>query len=96
MKSQFVGGTQSGSEQKGVDLFYLDHSMRSLIADTRNGPSDSLLADVKIMQDFAKANPDKANVAGLNAWVEKVVGTDEPSKAAPATARSKPGMGGSF
>ncbi|MDP2206397.1 MAG: hypothetical protein Q8K65_08830 [Alphaproteobacteria bacterium] len=96
MKSQFVGGAQNGSEQKGVDLFYLDHSMRGLIADTRGGPSESLIADVKIMQEFAKANPDKANVAGLNAWVEKVLGTDEPNKAAPTTARSKPGMSGNF
>lgn len=95
MKSQFIGGGQGGTEQKGVDMFYLDHSMRALTADTRNGPSDSLIADVKIMKDFAAANPDKANVAGLNAWVEKVLGSEEPAKPTPTTGK-KPGMGSGF
>jgi hypothetical protein len=90
MKSQFVGGTQNGLEQ------YLDCSLRGLAADTRSGPSAGLMADIKIMQDFAQANPDKANTACLNAWVEKVLGSEEPGKPAPAAPRSKPGMGGSF
>lgn len=90
MKSQFVGGTQNGLEQ------YLDCSLRGMTADTRGGASAGLIADIKIMKDFAATNPDKANVAGLNAWVEKVLGTEESNKPAPTTARSKPGMGGNF
>lgn len=90
MKSQFVGGTQTGYEQ------YLDCSLRGMTADTRGGASSSLVADIKVMQDFAQANPDRTNTARLNAWVEKVLGSDEPNKPAPATSRSKPGMGGGF
>lgn len=92
MKSQFIGDGH-GVEQKGVDLFYLNHSMRALTADTRKGPNDSLIADVKIMKAFAAANPDKANVAGLNAWVEKVLGSEDTIKVAPSTGK-KPGMNG--
>jgi len=89
MKSQFVGGTQNGLEQ------YLDCSLRGLAEDTRSGPSASLVADIKVMQDFAATNPDKANGARLNAWVEKVLGSEEPTKPAP-TAGKKPGMGNGF
>jgi len=90
MKSQFVGGTQNGFEQ------YLDCSLRGMTTDTRGGVTAGLAADIKIMQDFAQANPDKANTAGLNAWVEKVLGATEQNKPAPATTRGKPGMGSGF
>lgn len=89
MKSQFVGGGQNSFEQ------YLDCSLRGMAADTRSGPSPSLVADIKIMQDFAATNPEKANSARLNAWVEKVLGSEEPAKPAPTTGK-KPGMGSGF
>lgn len=91
MKSQFVGGGTAG----GLDQ-YLDCSLRGLAADTRSGPSASLIADIKIMQDFAASNPDKANTASLNAWVEKVMATATPEEPAakPASAARKPTMTG--
>jgi len=89
MKSQFVGGGQNGLEQ------YLDCSLRGMTADTRDGASPGLIADIKAMKDFAATNPDKANGARLNAWVEKVLGSEEPTKPAP-TAGKKPGMGNGF
>lgn len=84
MKSQFVTGEQSGFEQ------YIHCSLRGIAADTRRGASPTLLADIRIMQDFAATNPDRANTARLTAWVEKVTG-NEPSK--PAPSNRKPAMG---
>lgn len=84
MKSQFVTGEQSGYEQ------YINSSLRGMTADTRHGASASLLSDIRIMQDFAAANPDRANTARLNAWVEKVT-NGEGDK--PAPAGRKPAMG---
>ncbi len=84
MKSQFVTGGQNGFEQ------YIDCSLRGMAADTRGGVSPSLLADIRIMQDFAATNPDRANTARLNAWVEKVT-SHGPHK--PGPSNRKPAMG---
>lgn len=81
MKSQFVSGSSDAHEQ------YLDCSLRGITADTRGGASQSLIADIRIMQDFAAANPDKANTARLNAWVDKVLGGEEPNRPTPTRAK---------
>ncbi|MDY0009749.1 MAG: hypothetical protein RBS08_08585 [Bdellovibrionales bacterium] len=81
MKSQFVSGSSSAHEQ------YLDCSLRGMTTDTRGGASAALIADIRIMQDFAAANPDKANTARLNAWVDKVLGGNEPDRPAPTRAK---------
>lgn len=84
MKSQFVTEEQSGYEK------YIGSSLRGMTADTRNGASPALLADIRIMQDFAAANPDRANTARLHAWVDKVTGT---TAGKPAPGGRKPAMG---
>ncbi len=84
MKSQFVTGGQNGFEQ------YIDCSLRGMAADTRHGASPALLADIRIMQDFAATNPDRANAARLSAWVAKVTSTDGSK---PAPSGRKPAMG---
>ena len=84
MKSQFVTSGQDGFQQ------YLDCSLRGMTTDTRGGVSPGLLADIRIMQDFAAANPERANTPRLNAWVEKVT-SHSPHK--PGPSNRKPTMG---
>lgn len=79
MKSQFV---TSG----GFDSF-LCTSLGCVGIDGRSGISPEAQKDIQAMKNFAAANPKKVDPASIEAWVEKVCGT-ETKTAAPARGRN--------